>query len=176
MREAPSMRVIAVCGAGGLDPSAPVLGALGDAGVEVAVLSDELVMGASARTEVEQLSRDLLRVEAALRDQSADAILGAGESDLDLAGALVAVKRGTPVFRLAAGMRGMGGPAEVNRRLVDRLAALRICADSDARERLRAEGLAEAALVVDPGDAEALARTLSGWLDGANNDSGRSKQ
>jgi UDP-N-acetylglucosamine 2-epimerase len=174
MRNASPMRVIAICGAGGLDPSTPVLGALGDAGVEVVELSDQLEMGASARVEVEQLSRDMLRVEAALRDHGADGVLGAGESDLDLAAALVAVKRGTPVLRLAAGMRGMGGPAEVNRRLVDRLAELRICADPDAREQLRAEGLIEGALVVDPSDAKALARTLTASLSDANNGSGRS--
>src|SRR5215211_1029532 len=41
MRKASSVVVIAVCGAGGLDPAGPVLGALVDAGVEVVHLSEE---------------------------------------------------------------------------------------------------------------------------------------
>jgi UDP-N-acetylglucosamine 2-epimerase len=161
------MRVIAVCGAGGLDPSAPVLGALLDRGVAVEPLPDEVELGASTRMEVEQLAKSLRRAEAALDGQPAEGLLSAGDGDLDLAAALVAVKRGTAVIRLSAGSRGGHGSEETNRRLVDRLADLRICPDADARERLRPEGLAEDAVVVDPGDPGALAGAIAAWLQDA---------
>jgi UDP-N-acetylglucosamine 2-epimerase len=162
------MLIVAVCGAGGLDPSAPLLGALDDAGVEVVQLADELELGAPPRVEVEQMSRDLVRADRAIGERGVDGVLSAGDGDLDLVAALVASKRGVAYIRLAAGLRGAGGPQDSNRKLVDRLAALRICPDPAARERLDAEGLAEETTVADVEDPQALARTIGAWLDDAS--------
>jgi UDP-N-acetylglucosamine 2-epimerase (non-hydrolysing) len=89
--------------------------------------------GASAATTgVEQA---ITRIEPGL-------LLVADESDATVAGALTAAKLGIPVARIGAGARchDWGLPEEVNRVVLDEVAALRFADSDDAADALAAEG------------------------------------
>ncbi len=108
----------------------------------------ELHIGGGSNTS--QTARMLAALEPLLSDVAPDAALVYGDTNSTLVGALAAAQAGIPVVHVEAGMRSFDRamPEELNRVLTDHLASLLLCSSQLAVEHLRAESLAERAVVV----------------------------
>ncbi len=108
----------------------------------------ELALGGGSNTS--QTARMLEALEPLLAQERPDAALVYGDTNSTLAGALAAAQAGIPVVHVEAGMRSFDRamPEELNRVLTDHMATLLLCSSQTAVENLRAESLAERAVLV----------------------------
>jgi UDP-GlcNAc3NAcA epimerase len=165
--------------------SAPLLGALKEAGIEEILLHtgqhydrelsqlffEELGLGepayrleAGALPREEMIERMRPGIEAAIEAEKPDCVLVYGDTNSTLAGAFAARDAGAPLAHVEAGLRSgdWAMPEERNRVETDRLAQLLLCPDERSRGILTAEGVAGEAEVV--GDVMADAARLFGPL------------
>jgi UDP-GlcNAc3NAcA epimerase len=100
---------------------------------------------AGSGTHAAQTARMLPGIEAAILEESPDAVVVFGDTNSTLAGALAAAKLNVPVAHVEAGLRSFvrSMPEEVNRLLVDRLSMLLFAPGDVAVANLRAEGMTE---------------------------------
>ena len=153
----------------------PVAAAFADLGVPQSVLE---LSGATSRPRLGpprtaiaasggSLASIAAAVESALvRDRPAFALI-AGDGDVAVAAAMSAESCGVPIVRIGAGLRcdDRGVEAEVNRVVLDELAA-RLYVDGDgAAERLQAEGF-DVERIVCAGST--LADAIARWQPGAS--------
>ncbi len=153
-----------------------------------AVFFEELELGppryrleAGSGTHAEQTGRMLPGIEEAVLEERPHAVLVYGDTNSTLAGALAAAKLGVPVAHVEAGLRSFDRtmPEEVNRVLVDRVAALLFCPAESAVGNLAAEGITDGVHVVGDVMYDAnvrlapLARARSSALAGAGVEPGR---
>jgi UDP-N-acetylglucosamine 2-epimerase len=117
-----------------------------------AVFFEELVLDPPAYrlesgpgTHAEQTARMLPGIERAVLEERPDVVLVYGDTNSTLAGALAAAKQLFPVAHVEAGLRSFDNamPEELNRLLVDRMAALLLCPTDRAVANLAAEGITE---------------------------------
>jgi UDP-GlcNAc3NAcA epimerase len=117
-----------------------------------AVFFDELGLEAPAYrleagsgSHAEQTARMLPGIEDAVLRERPEQVLVYGDTNSTLAGALAAAKVGVPVAHVEAGLRSFDRtmPEELNRLLVDRLAALLFCPTDVAVANLAAEGIVD---------------------------------
>jgi UDP-GlcNAc3NAcA epimerase len=108
----------------------------------------ELALGGGSNTS--QTARMLAALEPLLAEERPDAVLVYGDTNSTLAGALAAAQASIPVVHVEAGMRSFDRamPEELNRVLTDHASTLLLCSSQLAVANLRAEALAERAVVI----------------------------
>ena len=143
--------------------AAPVARALRNLGVTVRVvdtgqhydpvLSSHLAaildIGVDARLQVgsgshgKQTAKVLVRVERELTTNPPEAVVVFGDVNSTLGAALAAAKLNIPIVHVESGLRSCDHsmPEEINRIVVDRIAALRLCSCEDAQRNLTGENL-----------------------------------
>ena len=96
-------------------------------------------------SHAEQTGQILIRFEPVLERFSPSAVVVVGDVNSTIACALVAVKKGIPVFHVEAGLRSFDRsmPEEINRVLTDQLSELLFTTEAEARENLLKEGIAD---------------------------------
>jgi UDP-GlcNAc3NAcA epimerase len=111
---------------------------------ELGLARPEHELGIGGGSNTSQTARMLGALEPLLRGLRPDAALVYGDTNSTLAGALAAAQAGVPVAHIEAGMRSFDRamPEELNRVLVDHIAALLLCSSQSAAEHLRGEGVA----------------------------------
>jgi UDP-N-acetylglucosamine 2-epimerase (non-hydrolysing) len=117
---------------------------------ELGLLAPDYALGVGSAGHGAQLARMLLGIEPILLEQRPDWVLVQGDTNSTLAGALAATKLGIPVAHLEAGCRSFNRamPEEINRVLVDHIAALCLAPDELAVQNLRAEGVPDERIVL----------------------------
>jgi UDP-N-acetylglucosamine 2-epimerase (non-hydrolysing) len=110
---------------------------------ELDLPAPQYTLGVGSANHGEQTARMLARLEPILLDERPDMLLVQGDTNTTLAGGLAAAKLGIPVAHLEAGCRSFNRrmPEELNRVVVDHLAALLLAPDEAADRNLLAEGL-----------------------------------
>lgn len=100
-------------------------------------------LGVGSGTHAEQTARIMLGFEPVLERHRPDWVVVYGDVNSTIACALVAVKRGTHVAHVEAGLRSRDRsmPEEVNRVLTDQVAHLLLTPSRDGDANLRAEGI-----------------------------------
>jgi UDP-N-acetylglucosamine 2-epimerase len=140
---------------------------------ELGLPEPDHALGVGSGTHARQLAAMIERLEPILLDESPDMVLVFGDTNSTLAGALTASKLELPVGHVEAGLRSFDRtmPEEINRVVVDHLAALLFAPGEAAAAQLRAEGIGEATgqQVVAVGDLmqDLCAASLSGVRDPA---------
>ncbi len=97
-------------------------------------------------SHAEQTGQIMIRFEPVLERFSPSAVVVVGDVNSTIACALVAVKKGIPVFHVEAGLRSFDRsmPEEINRVLTDQLSELLFITEAEARDNLLKEGIADA--------------------------------
>lgn len=110
---------------------------------ELGLRSPDYMLGVGSGAHGAQLARMLLGIEPILQELRPDCVAVQGDTNSTLAGALAAVKLGIPVAHVEAGCRSFNRamPEEINRVMVDHVAALCLAPDEIAVRNLRAEGI-----------------------------------
>lgn len=110
---------------------------------ELRLPEPDYALAAGSASHGEQTARMLMRLEPILLSVRPDAVLVQGDTNTTLAGGLCAAKLGIPVVHLEAGCRSFNRqmPEELNRVVVDHLAALLLAPDAAAQQHLLAEGI-----------------------------------
>src|SRR5919109_2629944 len=90
--------------------------------------------GVGSGSHAEQTASVLTRLEPLVAELEPDALLVYGDTNSTLGGALVAAKSSVPLAHVEAGMRSFDRemPEEINRLVVDSLAALLLCSTETA--------------------------------------------
>lgn len=110
---------------------------------ELGLPAADYALAVGSASHGEQTARMLARLEPILLSERPDLVLVQGDTNTTLSGGLCAAKLGIPVAHLEAGGRSFNRsmPEELNRVVVDHLAALLLAADEAATRNLLAEGL-----------------------------------
>jgi len=101
-------------------------------------------LGVGSGSHAAQTARVMTAIEPVL-SETTDLLVVPGDVNSTLAAALVGAKLGIPIAHLESGLRSFDWnmPEEINRVLVDRLGSLLFTHSPEARENLRAEGIAD---------------------------------
>ncbi len=117
---------------------------------ELGLARPDRELGIAGGSNTSQAARMLAALEPLLAREAPDAALVYGDTNSTLAGALAGAQAGIPVVHVEAGMRSFDRamPEELNRVLTDHLSELLLCSSQAAVANLRAESLADRAVVV----------------------------
>ena len=110
---------------------------------ELGVRAPDLELGITGSDFGEQVGRMLAAVDEILRDRRPDALLVLGDTNSGLC-AVLAKRRGIPVFHMEAGNRCYDDrvPEEVNRRVIDHASTVLMPYTQRSKENLVREGIA----------------------------------
>ncbi|MDN5870533.1 MAG: UDP-N-acetyl glucosamine 2-epimerase, partial [Nitrococcus sp.] len=103
----------------------------------------DISLGVGSDSHALQTAEIMRRFEPVLDEVAPGAVLVVGDVNSTLACALVAAKKGVPVFHVEAGLRSFDRtmPEEINRVLTDQLAELLFTTEADAVVNLAREGI-----------------------------------
>ncbi len=112
---------------------------------ELEIPRPDLNLDVGSGTHARQTALVLERFEPVLDEHRPDAVLVVGDVNSTLACALVAVKKGVPVYHVEAGLRSFDRsmPEEINRVLTDAISDLLFVSEPAGVENLRREGIPE---------------------------------
>jgi len=101
-------------------------------------------LGVGSGTHAQQTADIMKKFEPVLDEAKPLAVVVVGDVNSTIACALVAVKKGVPVFHVEAGLRSgdRSMPEEINRILTDQLSDLLFITEESARDNLSREGIA----------------------------------
>ncbi len=104
----------------------------------------DIDLGVGSGAHAEQTANIMLKFEPVLDQEKPDAVLVVGDVNSTIACALVAVKKGTPVIHVEAGLRSgdRAMPEEINRVLTDQISDLLFTTEESAADNLASEGIA----------------------------------
>ncbi len=111
---------------------------------ELNVPEPDHVLGVGSGTHAVQTARVMERIEPVFEAERADLVLVSGDVNSTLAVVLVAAKLGIPLGHVEAGLRSFDRtmPEEINRIVADEFSDYLFIHCEEARENLRAEGIA----------------------------------
>ncbi|EAR21273.1 non-hydrolyzing UDP-N-acetylglucosamine 2-epimerase [Nitrococcus mobilis] len=103
----------------------------------------EIALGVGSGSHAVQTAEIMRRFEPVVDEFAPGAVLVVGDVNSTVACALVAAKKGVPVFHVEAGLRSFDRtmPEEINRVLTDQLAELLFTTEAAAAENLAREGI-----------------------------------
>jgi UDP-N-acetylglucosamine 2-epimerase (non-hydrolysing) len=109
---------------------------------DLGLRAPDIHLGVRALTFGEQIGQILTRIDNVITDHRPDKILILGDTNSALS-AIVAARRGIPVFHMEAGNRCYDDrvPEEVNRRIIDHSSAVLMPYTNRSKENLIAEGI-----------------------------------
>jgi UDP-N-acetylglucosamine 2-epimerase (non-hydrolysing) len=112
---------------------------------ELAVPRPQHVLGVGSGTHAFQTARVMERIEPVIDAERPDLVIVSGDVNSTLAVALVAAKLGVVLSHVEAGLRSFDRtmPEEINRIVADEFSDYLFIHSAEARENLRAEGIAE---------------------------------
>jgi UDP-N-acetylglucosamine 2-epimerase (non-hydrolysing) len=112
---------------------------------ELDVPAPDHMLGVGSGSHAQQTARTMERLEPVLLSEHPDLVIVPGDVNSTLAAALTAAKLQIPVGHIESGLRSFDRtmPEELNRVVVDELAAHLFLHSSEALENLRAEGVPE---------------------------------
>jgi UDP-N-acetylglucosamine 2-epimerase (non-hydrolysing) len=110
---------------------------------DLEVRTPDIHLGIRANSFGDQIGQILSKVDEALAEHKPDKVLILGDTNSALS-AIVAARRGIPVFHMEAGNRCFDDrvPEEVNRRIVDHSSSILLPYTERSKENLVAEGIA----------------------------------
>lgn len=129
------------------------------------------MLAVGSGSQATQLAGMLVGIEQVLTDVLPDIVVVQGDTNSTLAGGLAAAKLGIAVAHIEAGCRSFNRamPEEINRVLVDHLAALCFAPDETAATNLRSEGIPQDRIeVVGSTGIDACLRASELTVDKAN--------
>jgi UDP-N-acetylglucosamine 2-epimerase (non-hydrolysing) len=126
-------------------------------------------LGVGSGSHAEQTARVLVGAEQVLLEREPSIVVVPGDVNSTLAVALAAVKVGTPVAHLEAGLRSRDWsmPEEHNRRLTDHVSSLLLATSADAVANLEAEGISDGVRLVGNTMIDSLLEHVDRALDAA---------
>lgn len=111
---------------------------------------DYTLQPATGKTQGAQTAQIITGIEEVCLQLKPEAMILYGDTNTTLAGALVAVKLGIPIFHIEAGIRSFNRemPEEINRIVADNFASLLFCPIPKAVQNLQAEGVTQGKLIM----------------------------
>lgn len=133
---------------------------------ELEVRDPDIHLGVRSAGFADQLGRILLGVEKALDDHKPDKVLILGDTNSALS-AIVAARRGIPVFHMEAGNRCFDDrvPEEVNRRIIDHSSTVLLPYTERSKENLVAEGIERDRIYVTGNPINEVIRNYTATID-----------
>lgn len=125
-------------------------------------LPEPIHLGVGSGSHGAQTGRALELLDGLIAARRPDLVLVYGDTNSTLAGALAAAKLRVPVAHVEAGLRSWNPemPEEINRRLTDHLATLRLCPSPRAVANLAAEGIRDGVAVTGDVNLDAMLLAL----------------
>ncbi len=135
---------------------------------ELDLRSPDLHLGVESTDFADQVSQILVRADRALEELSPDRVVILGDTNSGLA-AMVAARRGVPVYHLEAGNRCYDDrvPEEINRRIVDHCSAVLMPYTHRSKENLLREGIARDRIFVIGNPIYEVLRTYEAQIAGS---------
>jgi UDP-N-acetylglucosamine 2-epimerase (non-hydrolysing) len=136
---------------------------------DLEVRQPDVHLGIKANTFGAQIGQILTRIDAVFEDKKPDKVVILGDTNSALS-AIVAARRGIPVFHLEAGNRCYDNrvPEEVNRRIIDHASAILLPYTERSKENLVREGIERERIFVTGNPINEVLKTYENQIDASD--------